>query len=157
MSSFSQFTGNVGIRPIANINRQLPTISAGSPNSADGATIVAIPANSGIGGADTLQTVLSVTGKGALSFFGIQTTNTTSRILRVKITLDGVVVYDSTNTAGVTTGRWAVAHGSSGVANGYPLVEGTPLIYNASLLCEVASNLSDAASWANAGYVNYLR
>lgn len=56
--------------------------------------------------ANTLKTLLSVTGKGSLKQLAIYTQDNTSRIIRVRVTVDGVVVWDKTSTAitAATTG-----------------------------------------------------
>ena len=157
MSNLSQFFGGSGLKPTS-ITRTLPPVTASNPTSATGTYTANVPANSGIGGAGTLQQVLSVTGKGALTWLGLFTVDAVSRTYRVKITLDGAVIYDQTNIAGgATVGRWIVAHGAPGSSTGYPATEGTPIFYNNSLLVEVASSISDASPWATVGYINYLR
>lgn len=98
--------------------------------------------------ANTLKTLLSVTGAGTLNFAGIFANDATSRTMRVKVTIDGVVVVDpgmspSINVAGlgiVPVGALAGYYdGTYYRASAIP----AKLSFNSSLLVQYASSLSE--------------
>lgn len=101
----------------------------------------AISANSGAMTADTLKTLLSVSGVGTrVSHLSFRTADSTSRTIRVQITVDGIVVCNSTSSAitvGSDGGFWAGSR-----SNGDP-----PFIpeitSNSTLLIEYASSLTE--------------
>jgi hypothetical protein len=92
-----------------------------------------------------LQTVISHTGRGRLNILSVYCKDSTSRTLRCRITLDGVVVFDATSNA--------IAASTNGIVPvGYYATVGVApqqIDYQSSLLVEVASSLSEAA--ANVG------
>lgn len=97
---------------------------------------------------NALKTLLSVTGAGALNFVGIFANDATSRTMRVKVTIDGVVVVDpgmspSINVAGlgiVPVGALAGYYdGTYNRASAIP----AKLSFNTSLLVQYASSLSE--------------
>ena len=98
--------------------------------------------------ADTLVTVLSITGRGVLDNFGYKQTNATSRTHRVKITIDGVVALDSTSAASAAANNGAMIVGGSFVfatAAGSPSKPSGMVCFNKSLLIEYASSLSETS------------
>jgi hypothetical protein len=150
MSVFSQFSGS-GIRPSGLLNG---SSSAGitTGQAVINAAVTGIPASqaaittSGTLTANTLTTVLSVSGRGVLYFFGLGGFDSASRTHRAKITLDGVVIYDATSAAVTSTAAWVVPVGS--VAPSATLsaaIIPDPLQFNTSLLIEYASSLSETA------------
>lgn len=107
---------------------------------------VAVPGASGV-----LQTVLSATGRGTLNFLSMANYDTGTRTLRMKVTIDGVVVFDkttpSTNVASnhyPVVGNVHVEAGSNGADVQVFAFEEIP--FNSSLLIEVGSNVTDANS-----------
>src|SRR5574340_415716 len=62
--------------------------------------------------ANTLKTLLSISGAGALKMLTVYTKDATARTLRLKITIDGVVVFDATSNSitaansGLVAGCW---------------------------------------------------
>lgn len=95
--------------------------------------------------ADTLATALSVTGVGTLNFLGVSTFDATSRTMRAKLTIDGVVVFDSTSTANTAGNNLipVIGHCNNG-ANG---VVGTLVLeevhFRTSFLFEIASSVTE--------------
>jgi hypothetical protein len=106
-----------------------------------------ISLDSGALTANTLQTVLSITGKGRLGFVGARSGNATSRTIRLKITLDGVVAFDSTTPAFSATNQGIIAIGSisfnSGVSTGWIIPSN--VYFKTSALVEVASSLTETS------------
>ena len=121
--------------------------------SAGGATpyIVAVntPAKTTLSGAltaNTLKTMLTISGAGVLKFAGVQSLDTTSRTLRLTITLDGVVVFDATTAATTVTSATQVGVGgltihTAATPSFIPEFERVP--FNVSCVVEIASSLSE--------------
>ena len=89
--------------------------------------------------ANTLSTALSVTGSGSLNFICVAAEDTTSRTVRIKITLDGTAVFDSTSNAFTASSYGVIAVGvytSSMIA-----IDDIP--FNSSCLIQIASSLSE--------------
>ena len=141
-----------GIVPTAPGNSILGVKSSGSANalsqigpSAGGqVTQVTTPAVT----ADVLTTILSLTGSGVIPLLALQSTNATVRSHRIKVTIDGNVVFDSTSAALNTTSVTADVYGVLiPVYNSGSLVSMTyspdNIGFRKSLLIEYASNLSE--------------
>ncbi len=90
----------------------------------------------------TLATVVTHTGRGRLNFLSAYSKNGTSRTIRCKVTIDGVVVFDATTSAVVGTGLGQIAVGYMQQSSS-PTVEFQPIDYQESLLIEVASSLTE--------------
>ena len=105
--------------------------------------------------ANTLATVLSVTGSGSVPYLACYVKDTTSRSVRMEVTVDGVVVFDATSdTAGTASGTGILAAGAAG---GSPTsVQGDPIQFNFSLVVKIASSLSETDKIAIA-YALYKR
>lgn len=104
--------------------------------------------------AGTLVPILTVTTGGTLSFLAVQGIDATSRTHRLKITMDGVVVFDSTSVA-ITDNAYVLPavgwlQGTAGLRS--PIFE--PLHFNKSLLVEYASSLTETAN-TQVGYRYY--
>ena len=90
--------------------------------------------------------MLTISGAGVLKFAGVQSLDTTSRTLRLKITLDGVVVFDATSAATIVSYAMQVGVGdmtvyASATPSFMPGLERVP--FNVSCLVEIASSLSE--------------
>lgn len=135
MSTLSQFGGTRATRSITNICS--PGGVNAFANCAGGRNLL-----SGALTAATLKTLLSVSGSGEFHFLGAYAADTTSRTIRLKVTLDGVVVFDATTGAITTTNSGVLAAGSyiSGSSQANP---GPPIRFSASALIEVASSLTE--------------
>lgn len=154
MSNLSQFFSGGGIKPTAIVHGTLPTpASTHRSESQRPANIEAV--DSGACTAATLKTVLSVTGRGALTYLDVGVKDTTSRTSRLRITIDGTVAYDETNSAAAQA-RIVVAHGSITDSYGGQGLDGVPLLFDASLLIEYASSLTETDN-ASIGYIYYER
>lgn len=96
----------------------------------------------------TFLTVLSISGAGALRFFAI--TCPTSNNAYVRITLDGMVVFDKTVANSSGAGKLAVAVGSvvSDSVNKLPVFE--ELVFQTSLVVEVKLTVSANSTYYTA-------
>ena len=140
MSSLSQFVG--GSRPPRAIINVFSTngsaqanINSAFPNT--GCKVVA----SGACIAATLKTVLSLSGSGVVNFFGASGIDATARTHRLKCTVDGVVVFDSTTASSASANFGLMLVGfmnNSGVPLFYDQIP-----YSASFLVEYASSLGE--------------
>lgn len=154
MSNLSQFFGGGGIKPTAMVHGTLPTPASTHRNESQRpANIEAV--DSGACTAGTLKTILSVTGRGALTYLDVGVKDTTSRTSRLRVTIDGTVVYDETNSAAALA-KIVVALGAMTDALGTQGLEGTPLLFDSSLLIEYASSLTETGK-ASIGYIYYER
>ena len=154
MSSLSQFYGSSGIKPSGIVMDGLYESAPNAPTAHVGGSY----SLSGSCTAATLKTLLSVTGRGALAMLGVASVDATSRTHRLKITLDGTVIYDKTSTATTTYGLFVVlgyivvvGTSSSGVCS-----EGVPLLFDSSLLIEYASSVTETDK-TKFFYKHYLR
>ena len=141
MSTSSQFTG---ARKIASIVNKW---SAGSV--ALSANQHSVPncksyASSSVA-VNALQTMLSISsGRGVLNFVSAYVGSATSRTVRIKVTIDGTVIFDATSAATTTTNDGMVAIGSYGIATLVATFQ--PVEFKSSCLVEIASSvLNDAA------------
>lgn len=153
MSSLSQFTGGGGLIPKSIVNGGLVQ---GTSNSSLATLTPGTSVLTGALTAATLSTILSISGKGAISVLALQSVDATSRTHRVKITIDGTVVFDNT-TGAVTSSNFMQVIGqvvwSPTVPVGY--IE-NPILFNTSLLIEYASSLSETGK-TRFGYIYYTR
>lgn len=106
--------------------------------------------------AGVLKTVLSLSGSGVVSFLAASSADTTSRTHSLKVTLDGVVIFDATSTNVVATTSVVSAIGavSQPVASYAATVTFEPLAFTSSLLVEYASSLTET-NLSNIGYRYY--
>lgn len=104
--------------------------------------------------ANTLATVLSVSGSGDVPFLSVHTQDATARTVRLKVTVDGTSVFDATSSSVSAAGLGIHAAGSTvsaGVSN-----QGYPIRFNTSLLVEIASSVTETDKIA-IGYTLYKR
>lgn len=145
--------GNGGIRPAG---MPCANIIVSSTETLMASTVPgAAWVSSGVLTAGTLATVLSVSGKGALTYLGIQSRDATSRTHRVRITIDGTVVFNATSEPHATANGVAYVHGHYNDASKQK-IEGTPLLYDSSLLVEYASSLTETNK-TRLAYTYYTR
>lgn len=146
--------GNGGIRPTSMPCANIVT-SVTDTLTAAGLVPGAAYVSSGSLTANTLATVLSVSGKGALTYLGIQSRDATSRTHRVRITIDGTVVFDATSAAHAAANGVAYVHGHYNDTTRQK-IEGVPLLYDSSLIVEYASSLTENnKAWL--AYTYYVR
>lgn len=161
MSVLSQFSGGGIPRPAGTLNGT----AALSPQITDivAATgLAAVNAKTALSGAltaNTLATVLSLSGKGVISFLACAPVDATSRTHRYKITLDGTVIFDATSGATNSTQHYVPVIGAllnlSSTYSVYSIVP-EPLFFNTSLLIEYASSVSETDKTRHA-YKYYAR
>jgi hypothetical protein len=146
MSSLSQFVG--GQRRVTAINNQHSTGGAAASRVAQGANnpFGVKELASGALTAATLATALSITGRGCINYCAVRTKDTTSRTVRMKVTLDGTVIFDSTSAATTTNGHGVIAIGAASGVDGGTLLAPVfqPVFFTTSLLVEIASSLSES-------------
>jgi hypothetical protein len=97
---------------------------------------------SGATTASVLKTVLTVSGRGEISYLAFGSVDTTARVIRGKLTIDGVVVFDSTSaTPIVVAGSGACILGSaSNAING--IVAFDKVSYVSGFTMEVSSSVA---------------
>lgn len=162
MSALSQFTGGGGIRPRGLINglSGFPIAQADSSgNALSSMNGYARNVLSGACVANSLKTILSLGGSGAISLFVLKSEDSTSRTHRAKITLDGVVIFDGTVVANTISRLYAaigqlISVDPSGAQ--VPLVINEPLIFSNSLLIEYSSSITET-NLTRFGYRYYPR
>lgn len=147
MSTLSQFMG--GARPPKQlINRtSAGGISADEVGPAGPSVMrVAKAALTGALTADTLSTVLSLTGAGSVGFVACTSVDATSRTHRFKLTIDGVVVYDAAVLETTSTSRGIQLIGATTSLGGAFAPVFDPVPFNTSFLLEYASSLTETAN-----------
>jgi len=147
MSNLNQFMGSPAVTSIVNKN------SSGGNHVIFGSIVLATLSNmisgkavySGALTAATLSPVLSITGEsGYLDVCVAHGANATSRTHTLKITLDGVVVFNATTDACTANSNAIVAVGSTGNASTGSAVFGNGGVkFNTSCLIEYASSLTE--------------
>jgi hypothetical protein len=100
--------------------------------------------------ANTLRDILNVTGRGVLNFVAVHSTDATGKTLRLKITIDGAVVFDATSATVYGNGYGVIAIGT--LADGASVAL-QPLRFVASCRVEMASSV--ASDTAATTIINY--
>jgi hypothetical protein len=98
---------------------------------------------SGVMSANTFKTLLSVSGPGQIDVAAITTADTTSRTIKMRITLDGVTApyaFDPGMSAAITAADTGIMPVGSLVTGG---VIPDPVVFNTSCLIEIASSLGE--------------
>lgn len=103
--------------------------------------------------ANTLKTILSLSGNGVISALGVGSGDVTSRTHRIKVTLDGVVIFDATTaaTTSLTTAFMVIGSVNYLVASVGATVAFEPLAFNQSLLVQYASSITET----DKAYIGY--
>lgn len=152
MSSLSQFVGGSGIRPKGLFNGVSVGGGAWENAVAINSATRGLPPSQVVFGttgtltANTLANALTVPGPGVVSLIGCAGVDVTSRTHRLKVTIDGVVIYDATSGAFTTAGSALMAVGGftpNASTFASPIYE--PLIFNTSLIIDYASSLGETA------------
>ena len=133
MSNLSQFIG--GSRPPKTIVNGCSSGALLSVIGVNGAKSAA----SGATTADALKTMLTVSGAGAVKFLWLKKVDTTPRTLRLKVTIDGVAVFDATSASDAAANNGLLAVGNT-IDSSYPQLEN--VAFNSSLLVEAASSVA---------------
>lgn len=137
MSDIAEF-GMGGTRIVTSLEN---TPNVATAMSASAASANAITALSGAMTLNVLKTALTKTGRGRLNWFGVYCNDATSRTIRVQITLDGVVIKNSTTGAIAASISGVCVVGMGGVNGAMQAFQ--PLDYNTSLLVEYASSITE--------------
>ena len=152
MSTLLQFTGGGAPIPAGVLNgtavlRSLVTDAAtNGPLTTDALNAKTVA--TGALTANTLATILSLTGRGTIDFLACQSVDATSRTHRMKVTLDGVVIFDATSSAFGSVARYCPVIGSVvnlSTAAAHMSVIPQTIMFNTSLLIEYASSVSETA------------
>ena len=101
--------------------------------------------------ANTLKTMLNISGAGVLKACAVQALNATSRTLRLKITIDGVAAFDPGASAANTASNAAIIGvGGTMPYNSSPIfvIAFERIPFNTSCLVEIASSLSETDNLA---------
>lgn len=116
-----------------------PQASAGDirGSSANGAT----SAFSGTLGVGVLGTLLNITGAGWVPLLNAASSDATARTVRMRVTVDGTVVFDATSATVGTAGRGIFAAGM--VTNTGVVEQAQPIRFNTSLRVEAATSLAE--------------
>lgn len=136
------FGGGTG--PVASIVNASSTAATAFPIASAAQNANAIAVLSGALTAGTLKTVLNATGRGRIGFAAVwHTSDATARTVRIKVTVDGVVVFDhaANNLSGQTAGLVAVGT----IAGNLQWIE-----YRQSVLIEIASSLTETDKLSSA-------
>ena len=138
MSNISQLIGTSNGPISAIVNR----FSDGGTNSGGniGSNSPGKAYASGALTANTLATVLSVTGRGRVNWLCAFAADSTSRTIRLKVTVDGVSIFDATSSAITSPNLGIIAIGSGNDSAGYMM---QPIDFNSSLLVQIASSLTE--------------
>lgn len=130
--------------PVASIINAFSAGGVSTSSLAAGSGALAVTAASAYSATPgTLQSVISHTGRGRLNALNIYATNVTPRTLRLKLTIDGTVVFDATSNSVSASGSGMFVVGVLTTST----VIYQPIDYQESLLIEVASSVaSDAAA-----------
>lgn len=144
MSSLAQLLG-AGNGPVTSIVNAFSAggASASLSTAVTGNTSV-LASSAGALTANTLKSVLSLTGRGSLRFAGAFATDTTSRTIRLKVTIDGASIFDATTNAITATNTGIIGVGTVATsALGYISVMMQPITFQSSCLVQVASSLTE--------------
>ena len=96
--------------------------------------------------ANTLATVLSLTGPGEVPLLTSYTKDATARTVRTVVIVDGVTVFDFTSASISTTKRGAIVAGElAGTPGGatFYVTQGNPIRFSVSLVVQQASSLTE--------------
>ena len=91
--------------------------------------------------ANTLATVLSLTGPGEVPLLTSYTKDATVRTVRTVVIVDGVTVFDFTSASIGVANRGAIVAGQ--VAGSFYVAQGHPIRFSVSLVVQQASNLTE--------------
>lgn len=151
MSNASQFLGGSATRQIINAfsggGVSVPNLAASS------ATNMGKEFLSGAmtAGAWTVVPGLSLTGAGQAALLAAYATNTTPRTVGLRVTVDGVEVFNATSNTVSSIGSGLVA---AGKADSVAFGSSVPIRWNSTLLVEVKSSLTETDKIAVVAAIN---
>jgi len=140
MTTLSQFTGG-NVPPITIVNK---FSSTAAPQNVTNVAVSAKTYQSGALTANTLATATGlgqVTGSGKIKLLCLYTNDATARTLRLKVTIDGTSVFDSTSSS-VSSSIYGVFAVGFADASGTVFHE-DGIYFNSSFKIEIASSLSE--------------
>ena len=148
----SQFTGAAPTKSIINAfsSGGASTANLAASTSTNFAKEAATPA---MGTANTLTTVVSITGAGQIPYLVAYSKDVTPRTIRLRVTVDGVTspyAFDATSNSISVVGTGLVAAGSGA---GSAVGQGAQIRFNASCLIEVASSIIEGAGTTAVAYI----
>jgi len=149
MSNLTQFFagGEKTVTKIVNNQSSGGNYSSFSNMDSIWSNIPAKIVSSGSVTANTLKTILSITGAGYLDIVGISSVNTTARTHRIKITLDGItspqVAFDATSQEISTSYYGMLAIGNATSIGSFQIPTALPTYFAKSCLVEFASSLTE--------------
>ena len=136
MSNYSQFRGFLATKSIVN------AFSDGSTSVASISALGGKGIASGALTANTLATVLSISGRVEMNMLALHTADTTSRTIRLQVIADGTTVFDSTSDAITVSGQGIAAASQPNTTGSLPSYGG-PIRCLSTLVVKVASSLSE--------------
>lgn len=95
--------------------------------------------------AGVLKKVLSISGKGRINFLMALENGVGPYNNQVKVTLDGVEIFNKTSSVSGNYGVIAVGYGAGAVATGDFLAMHQPIQFESSLLVEIASSSASSS------------
>lgn len=93
--------------------------------------------------ANTLATVLSISGAGLMPILAMTTADATARTMRMQVIVDSVTVFDSTSESIATSSRGGIVAGVGIGSASLQLMDGEPIRWNSTLVIKVASSLTE--------------
>ena len=93
--------------------------------------------------ANTLATVLSLTGPGEVPLLTSYTKDTTARTVRTVVIVDGVTVFDFTSASIGVPKRGAIVAGQVAGGGSSYVTQGNPIRFSVSLVVQQASSLTE--------------
>ena len=93
--------------------------------------------------ANTLATVLSISGAGLMPILALTTADATARTMRMQVIVDSVTVFDSTSASIATSSRGGIVAGVGIGSASLQLMDGEPIRWNSTLVIKVASSLTE--------------
>ena len=93
--------------------------------------------------ANTLATVLSLTGPGEVPLLTSYTKDATARTVRTVVIVDGVTVFDFTSASIGVPKRGAIVAGQVADGGSSYVTQGNPIRFSVSLVVQQASNLTE--------------
>ena len=93
--------------------------------------------------ANTLATVLSLTGPGEVPLLTSYTKDATARTVRTVVIVDGVTVFDFTSASIGVPKRGAIVAGQVASGGSSYVTQGNPIRFSVSLVVQQASNLTE--------------
>lgn len=96
--------------------------------------------NTGIVVAGVLKEMLSIAGRGIVTFCSVESMDATLRQLRLKVVADGVTVFDATGVAATNLRAGLIATGKGEYGTATP---DFGIVFNSSFSASIASSLSE--------------